>query len=106
MEANVAIQNIEFEDYAFTQHARWRMDMRGFSSSDVNKVLAYGRKVHVRGAVIYAMGRKEISQCAAVGIDLSGLDGLQVVCTNDGVVLTVYRNRDFRGLRPRHRRMH
>lgn len=106
MKTNVATKDVEFEAYTLTEHAQRRMDMRGFSLSEVNLVLTYGRKVHIRGAVIYAVGRKEISQCAAVGIDLSGLDGLQVVCANDGTVITVYRNSDFRGLRPKRRRMH
>lgn len=106
MKTNVAIKDVDFEAYVLTEHAQRRMDMRGFSSSDIYQVLLYGRKVHVRSAVIHALGRKEISQCAAVGIDLSGLDGLQVVCANDGTVITVYRNRDFRGLRPKRRRMH
>lgn len=106
MKSNVAIKDIDFEDYVLTQHAQLRMGMRGFSSSDVSLVLAYGRKIHVRGAAIYAVGRKEISQCAEFGIDLSNLDGMQVVCSSDGAVMTVYRNRDFRTLRPRRRRMH
>lgn len=106
MKFNVAIKDTEFEVCGLTQHARQRMDMRGFSVSDINQALAYGRKVYVRGALIYAVGRKEISQWIAFGIDLSELEGLQVVCSKDGAIITVYRNRDFRGLRPRRRRMH
>jgi len=106
MKSNVAIKDIDFEDYVLTQHAHQRMGMRGFSSADISLALAYGRKIHVRGAAIYAVGRKEISQCAEFGIDLSDLEGLQVVCANDGTVMTVYRNRDFRKLRPKSRRLH
>jgi hypothetical protein len=106
MKTNVAYEDIDFEDCALTQHAQQRMNVRGFSSADVNQVLAYGRKVHARGAIIYAVGRKEIAICADYDIDLSNLDGLQVVCSNDGLVMTVYRNKDFRGLRPKRRRTH
>jgi len=106
MKSNVAIKDIEIEAFGLTQHAQQRMDMRGFSSSDVKRVLLYGRRAHVRGAIIYAVGRKEIAQCTEFGIDLSDLDGLQVVCSNDGAIMTVYRNRDFRGLRPKRRRLH
>lgn len=106
MKSNVAASDIEFEPVPLTQHAQQRMGMRGISSANVNKVLAYGRKVHIRGAVIFAVGRREIVLCAEYGVDLSGLDGLQVVCSNDGAVMTVYRNRDFRGLRPQRRRLH
>lgn len=105
MKSNVAIRDIEFEDYTLTQHAQQRMGMRGFSSTDISLAIAYGRKIHVRGAAIYAVGRKEISQCLEFGVDLSGLDGLQVVCSSDGTVMTLYRNRDFRGLRPKRRRL-
>jgi hypothetical protein len=106
MNSNVASKDIDFEDYTLTQHALQRMGTRGLSSSEVSLVLAYGRQVHTRGAMIYVVGRKEISRCAAFGIDLSELDGLQVICSTGGTILTVYRNRDFRGLRPRRRGYH
>lgn len=106
MKSSIAIKDIQFEDYALTLHAKQRMGMRGFSISDVNLVLLYGRRIHVRGAVIHAVGRKELVQCAEFGIDLSSMDGLQVVCSNTGSIMTVYRNRDFRGLRPKRRRTH
>jgi len=65
----------------------------------IEAVLEYGRVVYTRGAVIHAVGRNEIACFAREGIDLSAFDGIQVVCTLDGVVLTVYRNKNFRGLR-------
>ena len=40
------------------------------------------------------------------GVELSSVEGVQVVCTDSGSILTVYRNRDLRGLRPRSRRAH
>lgn len=40
------------------------------------------------------------------GVDLSGVEGVQVVCSRDGAILTVYRNKNFRGLRPRGGRRH
>lgn len=106
MKTNVSNRNIDIEIYGLTQHAQQRMNIRGFSFSEVNQVLTYGRAVHIRGAIIYVVGRKEISQCSVFGIDLSNLDGLQVVCSNGGEVMTVYRNRDFRGLRSKRIRIH
>jgi len=35
------------------------------------------------------------------GIDLSHREGIQIACAPDGTILTAYRNRNFRGLRPR-----
>lgn len=40
-------------------------------------------------------------QGVKTGIDLSAYDGVQVVVTADGAILTVYRNRSFNGLRDR-----
>lgn len=72
--------------------------------------LLHGRSVHVRGAEIFAIGRAEIRSQSAKGPDISAYEGIQVVCSPAGDVLTVYRNHDFRGLRrrrrPRHRRGH
>lgn len=87
-----------------TKHAAERMCVRGLPSNAVAAAIAYGRTVHVRGADIHAIGRREIEWCRREGIDLTGYEGVQVVCASDGSVLTVYRNRNFRGLRPRRRR--
>jgi hypothetical protein len=82
-----------------TCHARRRMQGRAIPPAAVEAALDYGRVVHTRGAVVHAIGRNEIAYFAAVGTDLSDFDGVQVVCALDGSVVTVYRNRDFRGLR-------
>lgn len=92
------------ENHVLTRHAWQRMSGRGLSPDIVRRVINYGRIVYVRGARIYAVGRKEVEQFEREGLDLSGVEGVQVVCNDDGVVLTVYRNRDFRSLRPRRRR--
>jgi len=89
-----------------TRHARERMGARGLSSTAISAALDYGRVVHTRGAAIHVIGRKEVDWFDRLGIDLSRYEGVQVVCSSDGAVITVYRNRDFRGLRPRHRRWH
>lgn len=63
-------------------------------------VVEYGRAVHRRGAVIHAIGRKEVERFREEeDIDLSDCEGVQVVCSTEGSVLTVYRNHDFSGLR-------
>ena len=84
-----------------TKHAEERMATRGLRVNAINAALAFGRVVYVRGADIYAIGRKEIARYAEEGIDLSAYDGVQVVVTADGAILTVYRNRSFNGLRDR-----
>jgi len=96
-------------NFRLTLHAWERMEARGFSSEKINKVLSFGRVIHTRGAAIYAIGRKEINHYDNQGINLDGLNGAQVVCTKDGSIMTMYRNRDFRSLKPRarsHNRLH
>lgn len=88
-----------------TRHASLRMGSRRISLSDVAVVMDYGRRFHVRGAVVYAMGRREVAFCRCDGIATEGIRGLQVVCAPENdAVLTVYRNNDFRSLRRRNTR--
>lgn len=89
-----------------THHAKERMAVRGLRLDALDAVLTYGRVVYTRGADIYAIGRKEIARYAREGVDLAAYDGIQVVVTSDGIILTIYRNRCFHGLRNRcgHRR--
>jgi hypothetical protein len=89
--------------YELTRHAWERMCGRGFSTAAIGLVLDYGRAMHTRGATIYVVGRKEVERHRRDGLDLSSVEGVQVVCANDDAVITVYRNRDLRGLRPRAR---
>ena len=106
MHAPVRRQNDPDPGIRLTMHASQRMNTRGIPESAVRATLMHGRVVHVRGAVIHAIGRKEVSRFQQRGIDLSRYEGVQIVCTPGGTILTVYRNRDFRGLRPRHRTPH
>lgn len=87
-----------------TMHASQRMNARRIPEAAVWAALEHGRIVHVRGASIHAIGQKEIRRFRERGIDLSCYEGIQIVGAPDGTILTVYRNRDFRGLRPRCRR--
>ncbi len=82
-----------------TQHATARMAHRGITAEVIETVLEYGRVVYTRGAMIHAIGRKEVERYQEEDIDLSECEGVQVVCSSEGTVLTVYRNHSFRGLR-------
>jgi hypothetical protein len=85
--------------HPLTHHAQIRIGARRIPLPAVQAALAFGRKVHIRGACVHAIGRREVERYRRVGIGLDACDGVQVVCGPDGAVLTVYRNRDFRGLR-------
>jgi len=101
---STAMRNLEYGDKCtVTLHGRERMSQRRISEQEVQVVIDCGRELHLRGAVVYAVGRREVERYQRVGLDLSGCDGLQVVCDKAGTVITTYRNRDFSGLRSRRR---
>ena len=88
-----------------TQHAQIRMQQRGIPRVAVDQTFAYGRAVRARGATHIVMGRKEIARAQSDGLDFHRLEGITLVMV-DGVLVTLYRNRDFshlRGRRPRRR---
>jgi len=97
-------QNADVADITglgLTQHARGRMCARRITLDGIRAALDYGRVFYARGAMIYVLGRKELEQCRRNHLDISRWNGLQVVCSHDGTILTAYRNKSFRGLRPR-----
>jgi len=89
---------------AVTSHAWGRMLARNIDEMALEAALLYGRVVHTRGAEFQVIGRKEVERWAAAGVALTPFEGVQVVCSSEGAVLAVYRNRDLRQLRPRQSR--
>ena len=94
----------KYQSQVITTHARMRMMARRISETALSAVIDYGRIVYVRGAKIYVIGRKEVTKFLRQGVELADYEGIHVVCSTEGVILTTYRNRDFRGLRPQGRR--
>ncbi len=92
------------EGYALSEHALKRMRMRGLPAEALRAALWYGRVIHTRAAEFYVIGHQEVHHYATEGIDLSAYEGVHVVCSPDGHIVTVYRNRDLSLLRPRTRR--
>jgi hypothetical protein len=90
------------QEYELTEHAKRRMLSREINLDAVEAALSYGRKVYVRGAVIFAIGKTEARAWIRRGIDLWKHRGVQVVCSVDRrvAVVTVYRSRDLRRLSP------
>ena len=87
-----------------TRHARLRLTERRLDEAALGIVQLYGRAVRVRGAEIFVIGRREVARHRPLGVDLRPYEGVQVVCSPDGHVLTAYRNHDLSRLRPRRRR--
>ena len=79
--------------FALTDHALCRMQRRGISRAGVEACLRLGRRVRARGAILFALGRRQIERARREGLRLEGHEGLHVVCSNDGAVLTVFKNR-------------
>ena len=92
------------QTFTYTLHAIKRMNARGISQQAIQAVFRYGRKVFARGALIFTIGHKEVRRFIKQGIKLDDYAGIQVVCSPEKAVLTVYRNHDFRSLRPTRRR--
>lgn len=89
-----------------TDHALTRMEERCIPPHAVEAALRHGRVIHVRGAQYHVIGRKDVLRHQQHGISLAAYEGVQIVCASDGrTVLTVYRNRNLRGLRPKGRKM-
>jgi hypothetical protein len=75
-----------------TKHAvHRRMYSRRIPEAPVVDVLAFRREVRIRGAVIYAVGKNEVDAAKRSCVDLRSREGLHVVCSSEGTVLTVYR---------------
>ena len=90
--------------FSLTKHAVERMVTRSISRTAIEAALEFGRCVEIRGAQIFAIGRKEVERFRRDGVDLGEFEGTQVVVTDSGAVMTVYRNSDFKSLRTHRRR--
>ena len=96
---------IESQSLGLTFHAQLRANARRLGVAAIEAALRYGRVLHVRGAAIHVIGRREVETYKRHNIDLIPFEGVQVVCSRDDrMILTAYRNRDFRGLHPTRRR--
>jgi len=81
----------------FTKHASCRMSARSINGNQIDQVMRYGRESHVRSAVIYAIGRKEVRKN---GRFLEACEGIHVICSpSDGAIITTYRNHNLKSLR-------
>lgn len=95
--------NEQLAEYAVTKHGEARLYARGLPLAQVQDVFEFGREVHTRGAVIHAVGRKEVEHAKLFAADIANLEGWHIVCSRQGDIITAYRNRSLRGLRPRRR---
>ncbi len=76
-----------------TRHAIFRSRTRAIRLDAIEAAVAYGSFRRARGAEIYIVGWRDVRRWAGQGLDLSPYVNVQVLCANDGSVMTVYRNR-------------
>lgn len=81
-----------------TAHARTRMSQRAIRPDVLDLAMLFGREVHAANAVFVVVGHREVIEAREDGIDIEFLDGIHVVCSRRGAVITVYRDRSLRAL--------
>ncbi|MBE9396809.1 DUF4258 domain-containing protein [Pontibacterium sp. N1Y112] len=93
------------EHFELSHHAQTRMSQRSINLGEVQSVLQHGRVIHSRRARFYVVGHKDVERFSHAGIDVRALENIQVVVDEiSNRILTVYRNRNFRQIRPTSRR--
>ena len=82
--------------YGITTHARTRMSQRGISKNAMAVVLKYGRRVHIRNAIVYFFGKKEFNrylQATQIAGRWSHFRDIHVlVSPGDDTIITAYKN--------------
>jgi predicted nuclease with RNAse H fold len=84
-----------------SHHAARRCRTRCIPELALQAALQFGQERFVRGAVVHTLGWREIRDLAERGIDLSRFEGVEVVESHDGTIMTVYRNANARAMRDR-----
>jgi hypothetical protein len=84
-----------------SHHAARRCRTRSIPELALHAALQFGQERFVRGAVVHTLGWREIRDLAERGIDLSRFEGVEVVESHDGTIMTVYRNANARAMRDR-----
>ena len=96
--------------YFLTTHARVRMQQRGINREQLEQVLRFGRVVRAHGGVnFHVLGRKESRRYGLIDTDLPAAEGVHLLLSQEGVVITVYRTHELRKLRfkkQQNRRLH
>jgi hypothetical protein len=88
-------QLIEVPRILLTNHGRQRLGMRHLSEDMVFETECFGRRGRYQpgGAELWRVDRRIAHRLRHVRPSLSGLIGVTVITSADGVCLTAYRNR-------------
>lgn len=85
--------------YVLSEHVEEEMAKRGISLEHVESALTYGKYKRTRGAKIFAIGKKEVKYFKDLGYDIQEYENTHVVCSNEGAVITSYKNTSMRDMR-------
>lgn len=80
----------------YSLHANIRAKQRGFTPKQVATIIRFGRKNHQAGAIYYSIGHKEIKRYYKQAPFLQDMNGMHIVMSLDGTILTMFRNRNFK----------
>lgn len=78
----------------YSEHAIRRSYGRSISGEAVEATLDYGRFYWNQGSMVYRLDRRSIAKAKSQGVNLQAHEGIHVVLSSDGIVLTAYRNRN------------
>jgi len=84
---------------ALTAHAKKRATQRGVKTNTLNDIVRFGRKTYQSGAIYYSIGRKEIQKHQKRLPAIKNMNGIHVVVSLTGKILTVFKNKDFAKIR-------
>jgi hypothetical protein len=88
------------QSYFLSDHARQRMQQRGIGRDQLEQALRYGRAVRAHGsATFHVVGRREVRRYGQLDPMLSAAEGVHLLLSAAGVVITVYRTHELRKLR-------
>jgi len=83
-----------------SKHAELRESQRGISQKQILLAYKFGRIINSRRATYFVVGNKEIDKYGLSEPELKTMNGIQLVVSSGGTLLTVYRNRNLRRIRP------
>jgi len=74
-----------------TQHCTQRQRQRGITEEQVNLTLQYGTRLHVTGALVYYLRRRDLPQWIEAEY-AEKVRGTVAIVSKEGALLTTYRN--------------
>jgi hypothetical protein len=88
---------------SISNHARKRTAQRGIELREVELAILIGEDTNQDGAIIFFLGRRQLVENGFISPDRKRLEGLTVLMSRDGTVITAYRNRSGVAARLRRR---